>query len=260
MKIDSLIVEICELFSSLVICNTASIIDGSFHFDSDDKKEKVYKILERDYREDTGYFIHKKTFQGREDIEGLKIEIQRNKIIEDFGLYVFWDVDHFLRKSKNVKPNGKIYIFKEDQLNTIPETSNIITEYDNYLVFITILNDIADIKKNDSEYLIYSDSIKGTCIEIDKAKLIKDYDGISRLNAYRKHNGDAGPDYSNEFNLILKNQICELSNRYKTTKISQILEHFEELELEVMRNFHMFLSNFSFQKIKTPLYKRKVNI
>jgi hypothetical protein len=257
MKIDNIIDEICELLTSLVICNATSVINGSLHFEMDDKKEKVYRILERDYREDTGYYSHKETFQEKDDIEGLKIEIQRNKIIDDFGLWVFWDVDHFLRKSKNTKPNGKIYIFKEDKLNILTDTNSIITEYDNYLVFVTILNEIADIKRNDSEFIIYSDSIRGTCIEIDKAILINDYDGISRLASYRKHKGDSGPDYSNEFNLILKNQICEICNRYKTTKISQLLEHFEEHQLEVMRNFHMFLSNFSFQKIKNTFIQEK---
>lgn len=257
MKISSFIEDLNLVLNSLIVISNDITIKGYLHFTDNETKDKVYIVLEKDYKESNGFYSSSVTFQSRVDIEKLEIEIERNNIREKLKVSIFYSIEHFLERSKLNIPEDDIYIYKENSREIIKKDSQLILEFKNYLLFVDIIKEVSDIKKSDFEFILYSDSIKGTAIEIDRGCLISDNDGIARLNSFRKHIDQNGPDYSKEFNLILKDQICEISNRYKTKKISRILEHFNELQIEVMRNFHMFLSNFSFQKIKNTYIQEK---
>ncbi|WP_157703188.1 hypothetical protein [Alkalispirochaeta alkalica] len=257
MKISDCINEVNVLLDSLINIAYDSDLIGTLKIKRETDKERIYSILEIDYRREDSLYQHELTFQNKVEIDGISITIRRGVIISQLKLYIFLNRDHFLSKNKIAYPDGSVYIYEINKEECLGEENTFIASFKRYLLFIDIFKKISDKAENDFEYYFSDSQNSGVIFEIDKGCLLEDADGIDTIDNILKTYAHGRIDYTNEFKQILKKNILDISNKYKSNKVSLLVSKFTEFQLSSRRDYHIFISNFSFQRIKNTFIQEK---
>lgn len=257
MKISDCINEVNVLLDSLINIVYDSNIIGTLKIKKETDKERIYTLLETDYKREDSFYQHELTFQKRVEIDGISITIRRDIIISQLKLYIFFNRDHFLSKNKSSYPDGSVYIYEINKEECLDEKNDFIASFKRYLQFIEIFKKISDKAENDVEYYFSDSQNSGVVFEIDKGCLLEDTDGIDTIINILKTYANGKIDYTNEFKQILRKNILDISNKYKSNKVSLLVSKFTEFQLSSRRDYHIFISNFSFQRIKNTFIQEK---
>lgn len=257
MKIDKVLGELKLIFSNIVDVSFGVDINGILKFKNDKDKAYAFSVLEGDYKRDKSYIQHDLTFQGDVDVQGLLITIDRSVLLSELGLNVFYNKDHFFDRNRCSLPDGLLYVYEINGDGVLDELNSFYCGFKGYVRFVELIRMISDKQESDFEFYISELRGGGVVFEADRGSLINDVEGLDDIFRVFKAYAGGKIDYTNEFKQILRQNILDFSNKYKSNKLSLLASKFSEFRLASRRDYHSFLSNFSFQKIKNSFVQEK---
>jgi len=193
----------------------------------------------------------------RNDNQTIELTLQppRNPVCD---MFFAKDLDDLLRCARYKLNEPKLYyIADKDFYNIENKHCESIEEYRNTIILIKIIKDIAaDHFENNSEIakaIILCKSKIIIPIKYQVSDLIL-LDGIDELLTELS----IAPQLNHKIE-IFKNTLCEtLINIPMEERFLYITKHFEDIRQRYEDNFNLFMSDFSFDKIKQEVEERKI--
>lgn len=257
MKQNEYIEAIDLIFEASEIVGFDVNITVNIYPSSDTIKNRIYSLLKEDYDSETELFSHDATLASCEMIIGLQVTINRITAIQLFNLAIYYNKEHFLQLNKIQNTSSSFYIINERYLSCDLQITEPtwLSGYSNYLLFISIFKTASTRKLTDYEYIFRDENNYDKLVIIDKACILSD--NIKKIDAAINRHTTNTINYIDELLYIISCNICFFSRKHNTSLASELCIHVEELIDGILRDYHLFISGFSFTKIKNTFIHDK---
>ena len=240
--------------------NERDVIEGNYSVDAENIRK--LKLLIDDELLESNVILNGKNIT----LDELSFEHKRQQevtlrlVVHNLSKHNFFyieNLEELLERYSTEKPDKNYYIHSLDYVSTSQTTPPEIKSYYNALQVIDVLKAISDhIEKKYPELeLIFFQKEKLEILTRYSAMDLVNFDGINNLHSELTESDD-----KEKRQAIFKAVLIEvLKNQSKKERFSTILTSLDLFYEKYKNNYALYLSDFSFEKIKSEFEKEKID-